>query len=600
MSVIDVPAGPQPIFSEDGRSCIVFNGEVYNHAALRRELRAKGVRFRTRTDTEVALQAFRAWGGESLQRLRGMFAFAVWDMDKEALFLARDRLGIKPLYHTECEDGTFIFASEIKALLAHPAVTPRVNPQAVDQLFTFGFHVAPHTFFKGVEQLLPGHCLTLSAGEKNLRCYWDVDGTMELLQDSETHLVERFREKLQEGVELGMVSDVPVGVYLSGGIDSTAIASLAAPVSRNPLRTLSITFDEAEYDERNFSRMVASALGAEHHEFQCSVEEEDVVGMIRALENPIVSLLHLPLFLLSREARNLGLKVILTGDGSDEILGGYDYFQQIKCMEFTHRGGEGRWRRNILKRLYPSLEGPGQVDLLFDHLTEAAGRFPLKHPAVPYRYRQFQFKEQLYSNDFASSLPPWDFSSLHLGSLHRFQNRPLFDQAIYLEMKMRLLNLTLPLADKMAMVHSVEVRPLFLDHELVELLFQIPPHLKMRGLNEKFLLKEAMRGLIPEKVRTRKKQPFNPPAPWFLRTVKGLVEETLIPRRVKEAGYFDPSFVQQMLHHFQKGKTPDLSGLLVVIFFVQLWHQVMIEGRHEYTVENLPEEGFLQRAGVCP
>lgn len=577
LSIIDVDAGPQPIWSDDGTTCLVFNGEIYNYRELRSQLSAKGYVFRTQTDTEVVLQAYRQWGESCVQRLKGMFAFCIWDSEEKSLFLARDHFGIKPLYYSRLSDGTFLFASEIKGILTHPRMGREVRPDAIDNLFTFGFNIAPDTFFEGIHELLPGHTLKVDRhGGMRVAPYWDICGDMPFLEESERNLVERFREKLTEAVRQGVVSDVPVGVYLSGGIDSSTIASLYSQSAQHAIKTLSITFDEAEYDEREFSRSLASTLGAEHLEFKCSIGAEDIVPMVRALENPIVSLLHLPLYLLSGKAKELGLKVVLSGDGSDEILGGYDYFKQLKCMEFMDRGGP--WRRHILKKLYPTLQD-AQLPLMREHLAQAGSKFPGQHPAMPYRYREFQFKDQLYARPFAEQLCRMDRKPLHLSNIQSFQHRPLFDQAVYLEIKLRLLNLTLPLADKMGMAHSVEVRPLFLDHELVEVLFQIPPHLKMRGLNEKYLLKESTRGIVPEAIRTRRKQPFNPPAPWFLKTVDDLVMECLSPARIREAGYFDPQFVQETLTQHRKGVGPDLSGLMVVVFFVQMWHEVMVRGR---------------------
>lgn len=577
LSIIDVDAGPQPIWSEDRATCLVFNGEVYNYRELRAQLTGYGYPFKTQTDTEVVLQAYRQWGQSCVQRFKGMFAFCIWDSEEKSLFLARDHFGIKPLYYSWLPDGAFLFASEIKAILRHPRTGREVRPEAIDNLFTFGFNLAPHTFFQGIYELLPGHTLTVDRyGRMRVATYWDIRGDVPLLEDSERNLIERFREKLTEAVHQGVVSDVPVGVYLSGGIDSSTVASLYSRSTQHPIKTLSITFDEAEYDEREFSRSLAFTLGAEHLEFECAIGAADIVPMVQALENPIVSLLHLPLYLLSGKAKELGLKVVLSGDGSDEILGGYDYFKQLKCMEFMERGGP--WRRHILKSLYPSLQD-AQLPLMQEHLARAASKFPVQHPAMPYRYREFQFKDQLYARPFAEHLCRLDRDPLHLNSIQSFEHRPLFDQAVYLEMKLRLLNLTLPLADKMGMAHSVEVRPLFLDHELVELLFQIPPHLKMRGLNEKYLLKESTRGIVPEAIRTRRKQPFNPPAPWFLKTVDDLVMECLSPARIREAGYFDPQFVQELAAQHRKGGGLDLSGLMVVVFFVQMWHEVMVRGR---------------------
>lgn len=576
LSIIDLHTGSQPIVSPDGRYCIVLNGEIYNFRSLRGELEALGHVFSTRSDTEVVLHAYRQWGERCLDRLSGMFAFCVWDARSRGLFLARDRFGIKPLYYACLPNGTVLFASEIKALLEYPDLPGLPRPQAVENLLTFGFNVAPHTFFEGILQLLPGHFMRVGRRGPALHQYWDVDLDAPLLEDGVDAIAEQFRSHFERAVREGVVADVPVATYLSGGIDSTAVTGMYARVSDQRIRTVTITFDQADYDEREFSRGASRVFGTEYLEFPCSIEPHQIAQLVYALENPIVSLLNMPLFLLSRKVRDSGLKVVLTGDGSDEILGGYDYFKVLKAMHFMGNG-ESRLRNTILKRLYPQQTTPYQLDSMYCLLKIAGERFPVNHPAIPYRYQAFQLKDRLYSAEYKDWMRVSGPDNPFFFDVQKIAHRSLMDQALYLELKMRLLNLTLPLADKMSMANSVEARPLFLDHNLVNFLFRVPSHWKMLGLNEKFILKRSMRGIVPDEIRHRRKQPFQPPARWFIDAAGDLLRECLSERELKDAGYFSPSFVSHMLEAHDEKSRVDYSGLLVTVFFVQLWHRVFFK-----------------------
>jgi asparagine synthase (glutamine-hydrolysing) len=377
-------------------------------------------------------------------------------------------------------------------------------------------------------------------------------------------------------VKASLVADVPVAAYLSGGIDSSAVAGAYARLSAEKVSTITITFDNAEYDESAYSKKASAFFGTQNIEFKCAISPGDIHSLIYYLENPLVSLLNLPLFLLSKKTRELGIKVVLSGDGADEILGGYDYFKLVKAMPFIEQTGS-RFRKNILRRIYPRLAAVDDAELQYIALYNAAGRFPVAHPAVPYRFQEFQQKEELYSTDFANLLNTTPLDDPFFFNPEAIAHRPLIDQALYMETKMRLLNLTLPLSDKMSMANSVEVRPLFLDHELVNLAFSIPHHYKLQGLSEKYILKKSMQGLLPPEICRRKKQPLTPPGRWFVAAAGDMLRDLLSPAKIKAAGYFNPRFVATLLAEHNNNPLKDLSGVLVVLFFIQLWHEIFLE-----------------------
>lgn len=572
LAIQDIPGGGQPCSDENRRFVLVFNGEIYNFRELRKELQDLGYRFRTRSDTEVLLQSYMVWGANCLDRLTGMFAFAIWDRRDRLLFLARDRMGIKPLYTSLLPDGTFLFASEIKAILSYPGHPRRLYPMALHNLLTYGFNLAPHTFFEGITQVLPGHYLEVS--EKGLKRveYWDIGLDSPLLSGPSDEIALELRERLETAVRWSLISDVPVGTYLSGGIDSTAITGLYANLSKEEVRTLSIAFEGADYEETAFSREAAAHFGIRNIEFQAAFLAEDIPNLIYYLEEPMVTLLNLPLFLLSRKAHAEGLKVVLSGDGADEIFGGYDYFRLQRIMAFLDRQATP-CRKGLLKRVFPRIQTPIQGELLYAQCLER-GRG--RHPASPYRFGGFPAMAEILSDAYKASLPVTGAQEPLFFDLNRCAHRPLLDQALYIETKMRLLNLTLPLSDKMGMAHSVEVRPPFLDHTLVDYVFRIPPSLKMLGLNEKFILKKAMKGRVPATIGRRRKQPLQPPAAPFLERVGGLAAALLSDREVKRRGYFNPRFISTLLRAYGDNDRNRASDILVVVFFVHLWDEIFL------------------------
>jgi asparagine synthase (glutamine-hydrolysing) len=500
-----------------------------------------------------------------------MFAFAVWSPQDRHLFLARDRMGEKPLVYTVLPDQTLVFASEIKAILCFPGVRRQFNPTALDRMLDYGFNLAPSTFFQDIYQVMPGTCLLWTEGGCRERMYWSLPE--ETIALSEQEAAEKLRHHLTEAVRTRSAADVPVAAYLSGGIDSSAVTGLYASLADAPVHTLSITFDDAGYDERHFARLVSEQFGTVHHEFACSIAEHELENLIWYLEAPLATLLNLPLYLLSRQIRDMGFKVVLSGDGADEILGGYDYFKLLKLMAFISRR-ESPVRANLLRRVFSTLTSPVQAFAQYGMLKT----FPAAHPALPYRFQAFQFKEQFLSADFQERLALC--RKERLGELPPVPaGASLLNQALFFEARMRLPNLTLTLGDAMSMANSVELRSPFMDLHLVEYVFSLPARYKMRGLNEKSLLKKSMRGVLPESVCRRRKQPLAPPSKWFVRRFRSVLGDVLSARTVREKGYFRPEFTDHMLREFDADSLMDYSGVLIVAFFLHLFDDLFFAVR---------------------
>ena len=570
LSVIDLTGGNQPMVHAPSGTVLVFNGEIYNYQPLRAELASLGHVFHTHSDSEVLLAAYLRWREACLRRLAGMFAFAVWNPRDRSLFLARDRMGKKPLFHATLPDGTLVFASEMKSILHFPGVPRDMNVLAMDRLLDYGFNLAPDTFLKAIHQVPPAHTLFANGSGQTSRPYWDIPMHGPASNLSVEDAAEGLRHHLVEAVRCRLVADVPVASYLSGGIDSSSVTGLYSHLSNAPVHTLSIAFQDAGYDERHFARMVSSSFGTTHHEFLCSIEAQEIEKLVWHLEAPLVTLLNLPLYLLSKQIREMGFKVVLSGDGADEILGGYDYFKLLKLMSFIGKN-ENVGRANLLRRVFPGITSPQQAWAQYTALKS----YPAAHPALPYRFQAFQFKGQLMSDAFIDRLLPV------IGARDEELpvvpgNRSLMDQALYLESRMRLPNLTLALADTMSMANSVELRSPFMDHRLVEYVFSLPAHFKMRGLNEKFLLKKSFRSFLPPAICQRRKQPLAPPSKWFVRKFRDLIGDILSARVVRDKGYFRPEFTDHMLREFDADSSMDYSGVIIVALFVHLFDDLFV------------------------
>lgn len=574
LSIIDLQSGAQPMSTAQGRLWITFNGEIFNYIELREELLGKGHSFATRSDTEVILRAYLEYGEECVNHFNGQWAFAIWDALEQKLFLSRDRSGVRPLFYTQTADG-FLFASEIKALLACPGVSNQIAPQGMDEIFTFWVTIPPRTAFRNIFQVPPGHSLTVKDRRIQVRQYWSVSywGGSGYENRDESDLAEELLHLLQDATRLRLRSDVPVGAYLSGGLDSTLTTALVSKVAGNRLRSFSITFDDAEFDECSYQQEASAFLGTQHSKISCSHADIARVfpEVIRHTEQPIVRTAPVPMFLLSGLVHDSGFKVVLTGEGADELLGGYDIFKEAKIRRFWGRNLESKWRPLLLKRLYPYLQdfqrqSAANLRHFFRVTEEDLASLFFSH--LP-RWQLTARLKLLFSADFRAAMGTYDA----VGELGKtlppdFESWPHFTQGEYLETKYFLSGYLLSSqGDRMAMAHSVEGRYPFLDYRVVEFAAKLPASVKMKVLNEKYLLKRASEGIIPDSIRRRRKQPYRAPdARCFFETAApDYVQDLLSADAIKKNGIFDAAAVSTLVNKFKAGKATSVKDDMALV-----------------------------------
>lgn len=577
LSIIDIAGGAQPMSTRDGRLWITFNGEIFNYVELREELQLRGYRFETRSDTEVILQSYAADGPDCVRRFNGQWAFAIWDRVERRLFLSRDRVGVRPLYYTEAE-GRFLFASEMKALFSYPGVRRELDLEGLDELFTFWVTLPPRTVFKGISQLPPGHSMILDHRGSRLSGYWAPSYEPQYIGEANVReAAEELLYLLRDAVRLRLRSDVPVGSYLSGGIDSTFITALVHSHSRERLQTFSVAFEDAEFDERSYQRMASRVLGTEHNEIQCSHADigEIFPDVIRHTEQPVVRTAPAPLFLLSRLVRKKGFKVVLTGEGADEMLGGYDIFKEAKIRRFCASTPDSRWRWLLLRRLYPYMPSlQSQSDSYLRRFFRATSE-DLQNPLFSHmpRWELTSRIKQFYSAETRAALANGDaYMRIRKSLPPGYSQWPAFCQAEYLETAHLLPGYILSSqGDRVSMAHSVEARYPFLDYRVVEFASKLPPTLKMKVLAQKYLLTQAAQGLVPEEIIRRPKQPYRAPDGkcFFGRAgVQNYLSDALSPESVARAGIFDPAAIGLLTTKFRLGRptgTRDNMALVAVL-----------------------------------
>lgn len=573
LSIIDLAGGSQPIHNEERTVWVVFNGEIFNYIELRQELIRKGHQFRTNSDTEVLLELYRAEGETCVQRLNGQWAFAIWDTSRRRLFVSRDRLGVRPLYYT-IAGNTFVFASEVKALLAHPDVAPAINLEALQQIFTFWAPLPPATIFKGIQELPPAHSLVLEGGHVRLERYWSIDYTDGHDIPSERDAADRLRELLVDATRLRLRADVPVGAYLSGGLDSTIVTTIVRKFTDTPLRTFSVVFDDPEFDERRYQQEVIDHLGADHDRVSCSSTDIARVfpDVIRHAERPILRTAPAPLYMLAELVRRRGYKVVLTGEGADEMLGGYDIFKEAKIRRFWARQPGSSFRPLLLKRLYPYLKN---VQSQSRDYLEAFFRVRPEDVSSPFfshlpRWELTARLTSFFSADVKAALAALDpLADLEARLPAGYGQWNHFQQAQYLETSHLLPGYILSSqGDRVAMAHAVEGRFPFLDHRVVAYAAALPVNLKMRGLNEKYVLKRAFDGLIPASVQHRPKQPYRAPESATFFSSSGCpdyVEELLSPSRIRRDGVFDPAAVQHLVAKARSGRAIGIKDNMALL-----------------------------------
>jgi asparagine synthase (glutamine-hydrolysing) len=595
LSIIDLSTGQQPLANEDDTLWVAFNGEIFNYVELRAELEALGHRFRTRSDTEVIVHAYEAWGPAAFRRFNGQWAIALWDEPTGTLVLARDPFGVRPLYLCE-HDGVLYFASEVKAIFAASAAIPRAfDPRGLDEVFTFWTPVAPQTVFAGVTELPPGGVRVYRGDTvEDSTAYEpafpaeDGDGFAGSLEDA----VVAVRTALEEATSLRMLrADVPVGSYLSGGLDSSLVAALGLRAKGAQFSTFSLRFADAEYDETEFQRLMARHLGSEHHEVL--VSRRDIADVFPAViahtERPILRTAPAPLFLLSRLVHQAGIKVVLTGEGADEMFAGYDIFREARVRRFGARQPQSTWRPALFDRLYPYLQRSpvaqqAMARQFFGQQLDRAGEPGFGHEP---RWRGAAAQRRLFSADLQAAIAGFDVRGDLLATLPpRFNDWTALARDQYLEVRTLLSGYLLSAqGDRMLMANSVEGRFPFLDRKVAALAESLPPSYKLRVLDEKHVLKRAARGIVPEDVLARKKQPYRAPdALSFAEPGIDWIDEVTSERALADAGVFAPQAARQLLAKCRaqagKGQFSNADNMAIVgILSTQLIHEQFIRQR---------------------
>ena len=572
LSVIDLATGQQPLFSADGNVGIVFNGEIYNFQTLRTELQAMGHVFRTRSDTEVIVHAWRAWGPECVQRLRGMFAFAIWDRPKQTLFLARDRMGVKPMHYALLADGTLVFGSELKVLTAHPAFQRSIDPLAVEEFFALGYVSDPRCIYAGAHKLPPGHTLTLRRGMAQLPPpvpYWDVHftgGNPISFDDAQAEV----RERVREAVRLRMIADVPLGAFLSGGVDSSAVVATMAGLSTEPVRTCAIGFDDPKFNESAFAQQVADRYKTDHRlEIVGSNDFGLIDTLARLYDEPYADSSAIPTYRVCEVARH-HVTVALSGDGGDESFGGYRRYRMHLGEEALRSRLPLGIRKPIfgaLAALYPKADWaprPLRAKTTFQALamdTVQAYCNTVSHVRGPLR-------EQLYSTQFKRQLGSYRALDLFRDHARRARTDDPLALVQYLDYKTWLVGDINTKVDRASMAHSLEVREPLMDHELVEWLATLPSGHKLRAGEGKAVFKKAFEPLLPHDVLYRPKMGFSVPlASWLRGPLAGRMREAVLSDRMMDTGYFHRPTIGRLVDEHLGGRHDHSTPLWTLVMF---------------------------------
>jgi len=592
LSILDLKTGQQPIGNEDQTLWIVCNGEVFNYIELRRNLEARGHLFTTTTDTEVILHLYEEYGPDCLNRLNGQFAIAIWDEKDRSLFLARDRLGVRPLFYTQLE-GTLVFGSEIKAILAHPQVQAELDPVALDQVFTYWSTLSPRTCFRGIVELPPGHYMVAKGGRLRVSPYWRIGFPEEgeRAEQGEGRPIESYVEELRallvDATRIRLRADVPVGAYLSGGLDSSTIATIIRALGGNRIDTFSIAFADFQFDESEHQRRMARFLGTEHQVVLATHEDIGSVfpDVIWHTETPIMRTAPAPMFLLSKLVRDRGYKVVLTGEGADEFLAGYDIFKEAKVRRFWAKQPDSMWRPLLLKRLYPDVSHLGASGADFLKAFFGNGLTDVDRPDYSHtvRWQNNRRTCRFFSEDLKNKVALEQGQTNGRPSLP--PDMPRWDplaRAQYCEISIFLSQYLLSSqGDRPAMAHSVEGRFPFLDYRVVDVCNRLPARLKLRALTEKYLLRRVAECWLPPEIVRRPKRPYRAPIhrSFFHARTPDYVRELLGETGLKANGLFNPSAVAHLVAKLNDGKTRGETDdmALVGMLSMQLMNRLFVE-----------------------
>jgi asparagine synthase (glutamine-hydrolysing) len=572
LSVIDLATGQQPLFNEDGSVGIVFNGEIYNFQALSQELKALGHVFKTHSDTEVIVHAWEAWGPACVNRLRGMFAFAIWDRPQQTLFMARDRMGVKPLHYALLQDGTLVFGSELKVVTAHPGFVRNIDPRAVEDYFALGYVPDPRCIYAGAHKLPAGHTLTWRRGQSAMpqpEVYWDVHFTLDRrmsAQDAEAEL----RERVKESVRLRMIADVPLGAFLSGGVDSSAVVAAMAGLSSEPVRTCAIGFDDPQFNESAFAQMVADRYRTDHRLEIVGSDDFDLIDTLAWLyDEPFADSSALPTYRVCQMARK-HVTVALSGDGGDESLGGYRRYR-MHLGEEQARGalplGVRRPVFGALGEVYPKLDWAPRV-----FRAKTTFQALAMDSAEAYQHSMSRMRtadrRALLSDGLLKRLGGYQTVDLFRGFAEQAGTDDPLALIQYLDYKTWLVGDINTKVDRASMAHSLEVREPLMDHELIEWLATLPSSHKIQGGEGKYVFKKAFEPLLPNDVLYRPKMGFSVPlARWLRGPLAQRTRDSVLSTRMMDSGYFNVRVLRQMVQQHQSGQFDHADALWTLIMF---------------------------------
>ncbi len=560
LSVIDLNTGTMPLSNSDETLWIVFNGEIYNYIELRKELLEKNHKFKTNSDTEVVIHLYEEYGPEFLNKLNGQFAIAIWDKSKQELFLARDRVGIRPLFYTNVNDA-FVFASEIKSLFEFPGIVPKISAKALSEYFTFWTSLTPNTAFEGVFEVPPGTYMTINANTQSISKYWELPifKPNEYKYRNVDQAAAAFETIFNDAIKLRLRADVQVAAYLSGGLDSSITTSYIKNISPDKLQTFSVGFTEKDFDETSYQNIAVSYFNTQHSSVICSSTDiaENFKNVIWHSETPLLRTAPMPMSLLADKVKDKGIKVVITGEGADELFGGYNIFKETKIKHFWARDPESKYRPLLLKKLYPYLpfieKATANVLKLFFGYKLSETSSPIYSHLLRWNntsrinnYLSPKYKETI--NDYNPVL------KVEKELKHKLDGYDYLTKAQWIELNFFMSGYLLSSqGDRMTMANSVEGRYPFLDHRLIEFSMSLHPDLKLNGLNEKFLLKKIMNGRMPESILNRPKQAYRAPikSAFSLEDLPEYLKSMLTNTKLNDYGVFNPKYVSQLLAKMQ-------------------------------------------------
>ncbi len=579
LSIIDLATGQQPLFNADGSVVVVFNGEIYNYQSLIVELQALGYVFRTRSDTEVIVHAWEAWGKDCVQRFRGMFAFALWDRNQQTFFMARDRLAVKPMYYAVLDDGMLVFGSELKSLLAHGGLKRDMDPLAVEEYFALGYVAEPRTIFRQAKKLSPAHTLTLRCGQPlaEPEPYWDVRFTLDSKIGADEACAQ-LDEKLKESVRLRMIAEVPLGAFLSGGVDSSAVVAEMAEISKEPVNTCSIAFDDPAFNEAAFAQTVADRYHTNHHVEMVKSDDFDLIDTLaRLYDEPYADSSAIPTYRVCELARK-HVTVALSGDGGDETFGGYRRYRMHLMEEKMRSSMPAALRQPLFKtlgRIYPKADWAPRM---FRAKTtfEGMARNSVEAYFHSVSILRGPMRDQLFSPRFKTELAGYNAQEVFDHHASKANTDDPLALIQYLDLKTYLVGDINTKVDRASMAHSLEVREPLMDHELVEWMATLPSSLKIQGQEGKYLLKKSMEPRLPHDILYRPKMGFSVPlARWFRGPLRQRVRDAVLGPRLAETGWFNRQYLEHLVDAHDSGARDYSAPLWTLLMFEAFLRNVM-------------------------